>query len=101
MRSEDRERVETSITSSRRWREGLAEQARAQGIRMEMTDRRDQANAASYTENQVRPISREGRTAHEGTTESSARRYEQKRRAVVTLATTGESRSYTKSVHNE
>lgn len=99
MRSEDGERVETSIASFRRWREGLAQHAREHGIRMEMTDRRDQANAASYTKNQVRPINREGRTEHVGTSDSAARRYDRKRREVVTSTRTSKSQAYTETVH--
>ncbi len=101
MRSEDGERIETSIASFRRWREGLAEQARAHGIRMEMTDRRDQANAASYTRNQVRPVSHKGRTEHEGTSDSAALRYELKRREAETAARTSASRGYAEAVHKE
>jgi hypothetical protein len=100
MRSEDGERVETSIASFRRWREGLAQHAREHGIRMEMTDRRDQANAASYTKNQVRPINREGRTEHVGTSDSAARRYDRKRREVVTVMRTSKSQAYTETVHD-
>ena len=101
MRSEGGERVETSIRSFRRWREGLAEQARAHGIRMEMTDRRDLAAAASYTRNQVRPISRDGRTEHEGISESAAQRYDRKRREVATTATSIASCAYTETVRQE
>jgi len=99
MRSEDGERVETSIAAFRRWREGLAEHARAHGIRMEMTDRRDQASAPAFSRNQVRAIRHEGRTEHEGTTPSARRRYEDKRREAPSTARTDRSLAYSRDVH--
>jgi len=101
MRAEDGERIETSIGSFRRWRESLAEQARARGIRMEMTDRRDQANAPAYTRNHVRPVSHMGRTEHAGTSRFAALRYEQKRREVPTVAKTARSLDYTERVRSQ
>ncbi|EPE94082.1 relaxase/mobilization nuclease domain-containing protein [Rhizobium grahamii] len=99
MRSEDGERVETSIASFRRWRAGLAEQARAHGIRMEMTDRREQASAPAFNQSQVRPISHDGRTEHEGTSAHGRRRYQDKRREVPTMARTAASLAYSRGVH--
>jgi len=96
MRSDDGDRVETTIASFRRWREGLAEQARAHGINMEMTDRRDRASAPAFAQSQVRPISREGRTEHEGTSAAGSYRYERKRREDPTAAPTARSETYTK-----
>ncbi|WP_246704621.1 relaxase/mobilization nuclease domain-containing protein [Rhizobium sp. P32RR-XVIII] len=101
MRSEDGERVETSIASFRRWREGLAEQARAHGIRMEMTDRREQASAPAFSRTQVRPVSRDGRTEHEGTSTFSEQRYVRKRHEAPTAARTDRSFFYTEKVHQQ
>lgn len=101
MRSEDGERVETSIAAFRRWREGLAESARTHGIRMEMTDRRDQANAPAFTRNQVRPVSRDGRTEHEGTSPSAQERYGRKRRETPTVSHTSRSKNYAETVRTE
>jgi len=101
MRSENGTRVETSIASFRRWRESLAEQARARGILMEMTDRRDQAGAPAYTRNQVRPISRKGRTEHAGTSNFAALRYDQKRREEPTAPGTMRSLEYTERVRSQ
>ncbi|EPE97091.1 relaxase/mobilization nuclease domain-containing protein [Rhizobium grahamii] len=99
MQSEDGERVETSIASFRRWRESLAEHARAHGIRMEMTDRREQASAPAFNQSQVRPISHDGRTEHEGTSAHGRRRYQDKRREVPTMARTAASLAYSRGVH--
>ena len=101
MRSEDGERVETSIASFRRWREGLAESARMHGIRMEMTDRREQASAPAFTRNQVRPVSRDGRTEHEGTSPSAQERYGRKRRETPTVSHTSRSKNYAETVRTE
>ena len=100
MRAENGDRIETSIGSFRRWRESLAEQARARGIRMEMTDRRDQAGAPAYSRNQVRPVSHMGRTEHAATSRFAALRYEQKRREVPTAARTVRSLDYTERVRS-
>jgi len=99
MRSEDGERLETSIASFRRWREGLAEQARANGIRMEMTDRRELASAPAFNQSQVRPVSHDGRTEHEATSPSADRRYHDKRREVPSAARTDASLAYSQGVH--
>ncbi|WP_162895129.1 conjugal transfer protein TraA [Rhizobium terrae] len=101
MRSDDGERVETSIASFRRWRESLAEHARAKGIAMEMTDRRDTASAPSYGRNQVRPVNRSGRTEHEGTSELAQDRYARKRQEAPSAARTQKSISYTEIVYAE
>ncbi|WP_431323451.1 relaxase/mobilization nuclease domain-containing protein [Rhizobium sp. YTU87027] len=101
MRAENGDRIETSIASFRRWRENLAEQARARGIRMEMTDRRDQAGAPAYSRNQVRPVSHKGRTEYAGTSGFAALRYEQKRREVPTAARTARSLDYTERVRSQ
>ncbi|TCM65879.1 conjugal transfer protein TraA [Rhizobium sp. BK068] len=101
MRAENGDRIETSIGSFRRWRESLAKEARARGILMEMTDRRDQASAPAYTRNQVRPISRKGRTEHAGTSNFARRRYDQKRREEPTAPSTAGSLEYMKKVRSQ
>ncbi|WP_141105549.1 MULTISPECIES: conjugal transfer protein TraA [unclassified Rhizobium] len=100
-RAENGDRIETSIASFRRWREGLAKEARARGIRMEMTDRRDQASAPAYSRNQVRPISRKGRTEHAGTSNYARRRYDRKRREEPTAPRTLRSLEYIKKVRSQ
>ena len=76
----------TQVTGSRRasrrfgqWRLTMAEKARAHGIAMEMTDRRDRASPPAYSRNQVRPMNRIGRTQHAGTSAAAQRRYDAKR----------------------
>ncbi|TCR80824.1 conjugal transfer protein TraA [Rhizobium sp. BK376] len=101
MRSEDGERIETTIASFRRWREGLATQARAQGIDMEMTDRRERANAPAYGRNQVRPTSHVGRTQHVGTSLAAQRRYDEKRTDVPHRARSEASRAYADTARGE
>jgi hypothetical protein len=94
MRSETRERIVTSPQTFREWRSLMAEKAREQGIDMELTDRRDFANAPAYTRNQVRPVSYRGRTEHEGTSAATHSRYRAKRTNEINLATTDRSRQY-------
>ncbi|MBP0440428.1 relaxase/mobilization nuclease domain-containing protein [Tianweitania sediminis] len=94
MRSETRERIVTSPQTFREWRSLMAEKAREQGIDMELTDRRDFANAPAYTRNQVRPVSYRGRTEHEGTSAAAHSRYRAKRTNEIKLATTNRSRQY-------
>ncbi|WP_128755559.1 conjugal transfer protein TraA [Metarhizobium album] len=95
MRSEFGDRIETSITSFRQWRVGMAEAARAHGIDMEMTDRRDRASPPAFNRNQVRPISRSGRTEHEGTSDAAQSRYDGQRSDRHSFAQTTKSRNYT------
>lgn len=94
MRSETGGRIVTSPKVFREWRALMAEKAREHGIDMELTDRRDQSSAPAYTRNQVRPVSYEGRTAHEGTSEAAQARYDAKRANRGTTAGTVRSRSY-------
>ncbi len=94
MRSETRERIVTSPETFREWRSLMAEKAREQGIDMELTDRRDFANAPAYTRNQVRPVSYRGRTEHEGTSPIAHARYQAKRTNEINHATTDRSRRY-------
>lgn len=101
MRSDEGDRVETSIASFRCWREGLARHARENGIAMEMTDRRERAAAPAYTRNQVRPTDRAERTQHEGTTEFAQHRYEAKRRETPSIAATTSAKDYTETVREE
>ncbi|MBJ6721550.1 hypothetical protein I2750_15040 [Bacillus sp. PR5] len=95
MRSDAGDRVETSPQVFRQWRELMAEKAREHGIAMEMTDRREFANAPAYTRNQVRPVSRDGRTQHEGTSEAAQSRYDAKRSGRRSMARSIRSREYT------
>jgi hypothetical protein len=79
MRSDTGERVVTSPQVFRQWRALMAEKARARGIDMEMTDRREFGNPPAYARNQVRPVSYAGRTEHKGTSSAAQVRYDDKR----------------------
>jgi hypothetical protein len=94
MRSETGDRIVTSPQMFREWRSVMAEKAREQGIDMELTDRREFANAPAYSRNQVRPVSYRGRTEHEGTSSAAHTRYRAKRSNDINLATTDRSRQY-------
>ncbi|MBA8907469.1 conjugal transfer protein TraA [Aminobacter ciceronei] len=94
MRSESGDRIETTPQVFREWRATMAKQARAQGIAMEMTDRREFASPPAFTRNQVRPVSREGRTEHVGTSEAAQGRYDAKRGGRRSLAKAERSREY-------
>ena len=72
----------------------MAEKAREQGIDMELTDRREFANAPAYTRNQVRPVSYRGRTEHEGTSIAAHARYQAKRSDEINFATSARSIHY-------
>ncbi|MFC7066199.1 relaxase/mobilization nuclease domain-containing protein [Brucella rhizosphaerae] len=98
MRSYAGDRVETSPQVFRQWRELMAEKAREHGIAMEMTDRREFASAPAYTRNQVRTVSRDGRTEHEGTSEAAQSRYDAKRSGRRSMARSIRSREYTVKV---
>ncbi|WP_121987247.1 LPD7 domain-containing protein [Brucella gallinifaecis] len=98
MRSDAGDRVETSPQIFRQWRELMAEKARQHGIAMEMTDRREFANAPAYTRNQVRPVNREGRTEHEGTSAAAQSRYDAKRSGRRSVARSVRSLEYTVKV---
>ncbi|WP_376711030.1 LPD7 domain-containing protein [Pseudochrobactrum lubricantis] len=98
MRSDAGDRVETSPQIFRQWRELMAEKAREHGISMEMTDRREFANAPAYTRNQVRPVNSEGRTEHEGTSAAAQSRYDAKRSGRRSVARSVRSREYTVKV---
>lgn len=94
MRSEKGERIVTSPQTFRDWRALMAEKAREQGIDMELTDRREFANAPAYTRNQVRPVSYRGRTEHQGTSIAAHARYQAKRSDEINLATSARSIHY-------
>lgn len=94
MRSESGDRIETTPQVFREWRATMAQMARARGIAMEMTDRREFASPAAFTRNQVRPVSREGRTEHVGTSEAAQGRYDAKRGGRRSLAKAERSREY-------
>ncbi|MES0057268.1 conjugal transfer protein TraA [Mesorhizobium sp. M0078] len=94
MRSESGDRIETTPQVFREWRATMAEKARAHGIAMEMTDRREFASPPAFTRNQVRPVSREGRTEHVGTSEAAQGRYDAKRGGRRSLAKAERSREY-------
>ncbi|RWH83997.1 MAG: conjugal transfer protein TraA [Mesorhizobium sp.] len=96
MRSESGDRIETTPQVFREWRATMAEKARKHGIAMEMTDRREFASPPAFTRNQVRPISREGRTEHVGTSEAAQARYDAKRSGRRTYAKSERSQQYTK-----
>ena len=95
MRSEFGERIDTSPQVFREWRSLMAEKAREHGIEMEMTDRRELATAPAFGRNQVRPISRQGRTEHVGTSDAAHSRYRAKRLEFPTAARARRSIDYT------
>ncbi|MBN9079378.1 MAG: conjugal transfer protein TraA [Rhizobiales bacterium] len=95
MKSEFGERIATSPQVFRQWRSLMAEKAREHGIDMEMTDRRELATAPAFGRNQVRPVSRLGRTEHVGTSEAAHARYAAKRSERATVARARRSMEYT------
>jgi hypothetical protein len=101
MKSDFGDRIATSPQVFKEWRETLAAKAREQGIAMEMSDRRETAAPPAYTNNQVRPLNRDGRTEHEGTSEPAHQRYEAKRRGQATHSRSERSRAYTVKVKQE
>lgn len=101
MKSDTGDRIETSIRSFRAWRVTMAEKARAHGIDMEMTDRRDRGSAPAYSRTQVRPTNRIGPTEHEGTSQSAAHRYHAKRQDDAVLPKTKGSLNYSKRARDE
>ncbi|RVP40380.1 conjugal transfer protein TraA [Sinorhizobium meliloti] len=94
MKSDSGDRIETTPAVFREWRSVMAEKAREHGIEMEMTDRREFAAPPAFTRNQVRPVSREGRTEHVGTSEAAQARYDAKRGGRRTVAKSDRSRQY-------
>ncbi len=101
MRSDAGDRVETTIAAFRQWRLTMAEKARAHGINMEMTDRRDRASAPAYSKNQVHPLNTIGRTQHEGTSVAAERRYHTKRDDRASPSATARSQAYMQKAHGE
>ncbi|MDX0870272.1 conjugal transfer protein TraA [Sinorhizobium medicae] len=94
MKSDSGVRIETTPAVFREWRSVMAEKAREHGIEMEMTDRREFATPPGFTRTQVRPVSREGRTEHVGTSEAAQARYDAKRSGRRTVAKSDRSRQY-------
>lgn len=101
MRSDAGDRIETTIPAFRQWRLTMAEKARAHGINMEMTDRRDRASPPAYTHNQVRPMNMTGRTQHAGTSAAAQRRYDAKRADAENFARTPRSQAYASRAQRE
>lgn len=101
MRSDAGDRVETTIAAFRQWRLVMAEKARAHGINMEMTDRRDRASAPAYSKNQVRPMNTIGRSQHEGTSAAAERRYDAKRDDRTSYSSSVRSQAYMHKAHGE
>jgi hypothetical protein len=101
LRSDGGDRIETSISTFRQWRLTMAEKARGQGIAMEMTDRRDRASPAAYSRNQVRPVTRLGRTEHAGTSAAAQRRYDAKRADRPSLPESGRSQAYGRAAQRQ
>ncbi|PDT50827.1 MULTISPECIES: conjugal transfer protein TraA [Sinorhizobium] len=97
MKSDSGDRIETTPAVFREWRSVMAEKAREHGIEMEMTDRREFASPPAFTRTQVRPMSREGRTEHVGTSEAAQARYDAKRSGRRTVAKSDRSRQYAKT----
>jgi len=94
MKSDSGDRIETTPAVFREWRSVMAEKAREHGIEMEMTDRREFATPPAFTRNQVRPVSREGRTEQVGTSEAAQARYDAKRSGRRTISKSDRSRQY-------
>lgn len=97
MKSEAGLRITTSPQTFRQWREVMAEKARDNGIRMEMSDRRETVSAPAYSAKQVRPVysnDNSERTQHEPTSTSAAVRYFNKRENTSHIANTAQSRAY-------
>ncbi|MEY9534750.1 hypothetical protein ABIA19_004603 [Sinorhizobium fredii] len=94
MKSDAGDRIETTPAVFREWRTVMAEKARDHGIEMEMTDRREFASPPAFTRTQVRPVSREGRTEHVGTSEPAQARYDAKRSGRRTVPQSDRSRKY-------
>jgi len=94
MKSDSGDRIETTPAVFREWRSVMAEKAREHGIEMEMTDRREFATPPAFTRTQVRPVSREGRTEHAGTSEAAQARYDAKRSGRRMVAKSDRSRQY-------
>lgn len=94
MKSDSGDRIETTPAVFREWRYVMAEKAREHGIEMEMTDRREFAAPPAFTRTQVRPVSREGRTEHVGTSEAAQARYDAKRSGRRMVAKSDRSRQY-------
>ncbi|MBV7518902.1 conjugal transfer protein TraA [Ensifer sp. ENS12] len=94
MRSDAGDRIETTPAVFREWRSVMAEKAREHGIEMEMTDRREFASPPAFTRTQVRPVNRDGRTEHVGTSEPAQARYDAKRSGRRTIAMSDRSRQY-------
>lgn len=94
MRSDAGDRIETTIPAFRAWRLTMAEKARAHGIAMEMTDRRDRVSPPAYSRNQVRPMNTIGRTQHAGTSDAAQRRYDAKRADAERFPRTARSQAY-------
>ncbi|RVE87066.1 conjugal transfer protein TraA [Sinorhizobium meliloti] len=94
MKSDSGDRIETTPAVFREWRSVMAEKAREHGIEMEMTDRREFASPPAFTRTQVRPVSREGRTEHVGTSEAAQARYDAKRGGRRMVAKSDRSRQY-------
>ncbi|WP_028004219.1 hypothetical protein [Sinorhizobium meliloti] len=94
MKSDSGDRIETTPAVFREWRSVMAEKAREHGIEMEMTDRREFATPPAFARTQVRPVSREGRTEHVGTSEAAQARYDAKRSGRRTVAKSDRSLQY-------
>ncbi|WP_052183001.1 hypothetical protein [Rhizobium sp. YS-1r] len=88
------DRLTVWISDFRRWRLTLAEKARARGLNLEMTDRRDMLTAPAYSNKHVRPINYLGRTQYEGTSVNGQRRYSAKRWELPYLPASERSRAY-------
>ncbi len=101
MRSDAGDRIETTVPAFREWRLTMAEKARAHGINMEMTDRRDRVSPPAYSKNQVRPMNMIGRTQHEGTSASAQRRYDTKRSDEESFPHTSRSQAYSRTAQRE
>lgn len=80
------DRLKVWVSDLARWRTRFAENARANGINLEMTARRETASPPAYSHKQVRPTSYLGRTTFEGTSPAGQHRYENKRWEVPHLS---------------
>ncbi|MFN7102092.1 MAG: hypothetical protein ACK4N1_05660 [Pseudorhizobium sp.] len=94
LRSDSGDRITTTISVFRQWRILMADKARAHGIEMEMTDRRERASAAAYSRRSVRPVQTNGRTRHVGNSEAAELRYNNKRNDRVGAVSARQSMEY-------
>lgn len=91
------DRMNVWISDLSRWREKIAESARASGISMERVERGDTLAAPAYSLSQVQPVYTPGRTQHRGTSPAAQKRYDEKRSEKPSSAESSEAKAYAAS----